>query len=121
MKFCAEPTCRTLVHKGRCPVHAPEHERTHRPQAHLRGYDETWRRFSAARLQRFPFCGQQADGSMSAEHGSRCAEVPGRCLPAECTDHIVPMSQGGAQYDEANLQSLCLACNSFKANTLERR
>ncbi len=30
------------------------------------------------------------------------------------TDHIVPMAQGGEKYDEANLQTLCRACNTAK-------
>jgi 5-methylcytosine-specific restriction endonuclease McrA len=29
-------------------------------------------------------------------------------------DHIVPLDQGGAAYDPANLQVLCIACHNAK-------
>jgi 5-methylcytosine-specific restriction endonuclease McrA len=34
--------------------------------------------------------------------------------PTACTDHITPLSQGGAPYDEANLQELCHTCHQRK-------
>ena len=40
---------------------------------------------------------------------SRCAR-PGRLE----VDHIVPLAQGGAPYDESNLQVLCKACHHIK-------
>ena len=33
---------------------------------------------------------------------------------AECVDHVVPLSKGGAEYDLSNLQPLCWSCHSRK-------
>jgi 5-methylcytosine-specific restriction endonuclease McrA len=35
-------------------------------------------------------------------------------------DHIVPIRQGGAIWDPQNHLSLCLACNTWKANVFEK-
>lgn len=35
--------------------------------------------------------------------------------PAEVTDHIRPVNQGGAMYDWDNLQSLCNRCHNIKS------
>jgi len=56
-----------------------------------------WRRISARQLRRQPLC-------------EACVDVE----PATQVDHIVPISQGGAKRDPANLQSLCHACHSAK-------
>lgn len=32
----------------------------------------------------------------------------------EFTDHIRPISEGGARYDRSNLQPLCASCNASK-------
>lgn len=35
-------------------------------------------------------------------------------------DHIVPVSKGGAMYDERNLQVLCKRCHSYKSHKKEQ-
>ena len=60
-----------------------------------RGYGQRWRRLRAAILAREPLC-----------------RTCGR--PADEVDHIVPLAQGGAAYDEANLQPICIECHGSK-------
>jgi 5-methylcytosine-specific restriction endonuclease McrA len=112
------PGCGVLVQKGRCPKHAKQQD-LRRGTALERGYDARWATFSRAWRRRLPLCGMRADGSMDTVN-SRCAK-DGLTTPAECVDHVIPMSQGGDQYDENNLISSCLACNSWKARTIERK
>jgi 5-methylcytosine-specific restriction protein A len=38
----------------------------------------------------------------------------GRIVPAEEIDHIVPISQGGAIWDEANWMAICKSHHSAK-------
>jgi 5-methylcytosine-specific restriction protein A len=38
----------------------------------------------------------------------------GKTTISQCTDHILPMSQGGAIWDPANHQALCLQHHSKK-------
>jgi 5-methylcytosine-specific restriction endonuclease McrA len=121
MKYCAEPHCPRLVHRGRCTVHRREQGRLQqqrRGTSHARGYDARWARYSKARLQRLPICGQREDGTFDATH-SRCAR-DGRFMPAQCTDHVIPISQDGSMWDPQNHLSLCLSCNTWKHNTIER-
>ena len=46
-----------------------------------------------------------------------CAEClkRGKHTKATMVDHIIPIKQGGAKYDQSNLQSLCWACHSRKS------
>lgn len=34
--------------------------------------------------------------------------------PASAVDHVKPKSQGGEEYDEANLQGICKPCHTRK-------
>lgn len=52
-----------------------------------------WRKFSAAYKDRNPLC-------------VKC-DAKGITTAASVTDHIVRIEDGGAVYDESNLQSLC--------------
>jgi hypothetical protein len=88
-----------------------------RQSAYSRGYDGRWAAFSREWLSRYPWCGQRQGGQLYAEH-SRCTQL-GRRERATCTDHIRAMKDGGARLDPANLQSLCKACNAWKAVALE--
>jgi 5-methylcytosine-specific restriction enzyme A len=45
----------------------------------------------------------------------RCHEK-GILTPGIDVDHIVPISQGGAAYDHANLQTLCKPCHIKKTS-----
>ena len=42
-------------------------------------------------------------------------EERGFVSPVEEVDHIVPIRQGGAEYDWNNLQSLCKSCHARKS------
>jgi len=73
---------------------------------------------SKAFLAQHPLCGMRPDGQRHTEH-SQCAQQ-GRIVAAQCTDHILAKVQGGTD-DWHNLQALCLACNTRKANLFEGR
>jgi len=63
-------------------------------------YDRAdWKRIAALQLAREPLC-QSCDG----------------VVPATLVDHIVPIKQGGAERDPANLQSLCRCCHADKTS-----
>ena len=42
-------------------------------------------------------------------------EEKGIVKESEVTDHIKPITNGGAEYDEANLQALCHSCHNSKS------
>ena len=107
-----------MVTKGYCPTHARERDQGTRGTANERGYTYRWSQYSAARLSRLPICGMREDGTLDAVH-SRCVQEH-RTTRAECTDHIIPLRQGGDMWNPENHLSLCLACNTWKASTLER-
>ena len=113
MRTCAQPGCPTLVARGRCATHAREADRT-RGTAEQRGYDARWAAYSRRFRAAHPVCGEQADGRLDPTH-SRCLQA-GRVGPAECVDHIIPVSQGGDFWNPANHQALCIACNTAKGN-----
>lgn len=117
MRYCAEPHCNVLVHKGRCPIHTKQADKA-RGTSYQRGYDSAWATYSTQFRQAHPVCGERADGSMDSVH-SRCVQQ-GLTTQSECVDHIIPMSQGGDKWDESNHLALCIPCNSWKANTIER-
>lgn len=119
LRACAAIGCRELVSKGRCPQHAKQADAGTRGTAHQRGYTHAWSAFSKSRLARLPFCGLRPDGTYDVTN-SRCVQQGRLKTLAQCTDHIIPLRQGGAMYDESNLLSLCLACNSWKEATIER-
>jgi 5-methylcytosine-specific restriction endonuclease McrA len=52
------------------------------------------------------------DGQQHREH-SRCTRR-GLRTPARVVDHIQSIADGGAVFDPANHQSLCVACNTRK-------
>jgi 5-methylcytosine-specific restriction protein A len=61
-----------------------------------RGYDTTWQKLRKWQLATFPIC--KACERQSANE----------------VDHILPINDGGARLDPANLQSLCKSCHSKK-------
>lgn len=107
--------CNVLVH-GRCPTCVRTQDQA-RGTAHQRHYTRAWAAFSKQWLARFPWCGMRQDGQLAAEH-SQCVQRQ-LWTRAACTDHIQAMAAGGAQYDPANLQSLCADCNRRKNIALE--
>lgn len=82
---CGEP-----VDGTRCDQcsRAKERERVRRNQRSYR-----WRILSQRIRRRSPFC-------------ERCGSTV-----ALTVDHVVPVSMGGAEYDEANLRVLCKPCH----------
>ncbi len=38
----------------------------------------------------------------------------GRLVLAAVVDHVVPLKDGGARFDRANLQPLCVGCHNRK-------
>ena len=86
----------------------------HRPLIHRdygrarRGFDaevgfyqsRQWRSVRAAFLREHPLCGG-------------CA-AKGLLVPARVVDHVRPIKDGGARFDTANLQSLCVPCHNSK-------
>lgn len=72
----------------------------HRGSARQRGYDRRWELFAKSYLERNPLCVD--------------CQRRGQLTPAAQVDHINPLRQGGAKFDEANLQALCGTCHSSK-------
>jgi hypothetical protein len=118
MRYCAHPSCPVLVPKGRCKEHARQADAGTRGTAQQRGYTSQWATYSKVFRTTHPVCGERADGSLDILH-SRCLQE-GRTTPSACVDHIIPLTQGGSMWDEGNHLALCVACNTWKAQTLER-
>lgn len=115
--FCATRGCPERVSGTHCQAHTKDRQSIadrHRGSARARGYTTQWDAFSLRWLARFPWCGERADGRRHPEH-SRCTQA-GQWTLAEVTDHIVPLSKGGTNCDEANSQSLCGRCNKAKGD-----
>lgn len=82
-RVCAR--CGQLAQRGQPCTCRPAYEGSTHP-----GSDRRWRATRQAQLRRRPLC-----------------QHPGCRRPAQHVDHIVPLAEGGARYDYANLQSLC--------------
>lgn len=104
---CNVPHCRKEVRaKGR--RFCVEHDRTNftaraKYEADSFYNSMRWRRFRASYLKLAPLC--------------RTCEQEGLFCKAVILDHITPRSQGGADYDLANLQPLCQPCHDKKRRT----
>ena len=91
---------------GFCEVHRPL---IHRDYGRARrGFDaevgfyqsRQWRSVRAAFLRERPLCG--------------ACGAKGLLLPARVVDHVQPIKEGGARFDAANLQALCVPCHNSK-------
>lgn len=119
LRHCSgSPTCPNF--QGQCGVHGTVAQRQDRARgtAQARGYDAAWADYSRRFRAAHPVCGMRADGSMDRVN-SRCVQQ-GITTPSACVDHNVPMSRGGSKWDASNHTALCLACNTWKHNTLEQ-
>jgi len=101
-KPCAYPGCPALTHERYCEAHQKvvdkQYNQFQRDKGSQAFYESAaWRRLRRIKLQANPLC-----------------EV---CLKEKATtaDHIIPMKQGGAALDIANLQGLCAACHGRKS------
>ena len=113
---CRHPGCAAIVPvPGYCDAHRVA---VHRDYGRARrGFDTecgfyqsaAWRGVRAAFLREHPVC-------------SRC-EGRGRVVAAVVADHIQPLKDGGARFDWANLQGLCVPCHNSKTagETAKRR
>lgn len=97
-----------MQHLGYCESHTKANYRRQYDQRRASGvaddawYRSTpWRKVSALQRKEEPLCRE-------------CLRV-GVLTPATLVDHIVPIKDGGARLDSANLQSLCDACHSRKS------
>lgn len=99
---CNRPGCRTII---RGASYCPEHQRPARPEKRKREdrgilgtYD--WKLKSESYRNQHPLC------------------VPclfnDRITSTQLVDHIVPRACGGAEYDDANLCSMCWKCHNQK-------
>ncbi|MBO3702953.1 MAG: HNH endonuclease [Candidatus Accumulibacter sp.] len=59
-----------------------------------------WRAVRAALLRAHPVC-------------QLCA-ARGLLVPAKVVDHVLPIKDGGARYDESNLERICTSCHNAK-------
>lgn len=87
---------RNRLNSGGIPV--PIDEPRHRDPARAWRSSFEWQQLRRAQVARVPYCQRPGCGARSR-------------LTA---DHIVPVARGGAWNDPANLQTLCLTCNSRK-------
>ena len=104
---CRHPACALVLDKpGYCDQHRAQ---AHRDYGRARrGFDAElgfyqsvrWREVRAAFLRQHPVCG--------------ACEQLGRVVPAVVADHVTPLKDGGARFDTANLQALCISCHNRK-------
>lgn len=74
------------------------------------GSDTRWRRFRAWVLERDGYlCRVQLEGCTV-----RAPLVGGH------VDHVIPLHQGGAKYDPANVRASCRSCNLKRGRARER-
>lgn len=107
---CRAPGCAAVVAvPGYCPKHRGVRHREygrarHRFDAEVGFYQSRrWRVMRASFLYQHPLC-------------MTCERV-GRLIAAKVVDHIIPIKQGGARFEAANLQSLCVRCHNGKTAT----
>jgi 5-methylcytosine-specific restriction endonuclease McrA len=96
-RVCLTPGCpQPATYRGRCATHARKRERhTHRNKPIYNS--KRWAMLRRKQLFDHPLC-QCPDQT--------CTEI------ATDVDHITPIENGGAVWDQANLRSLAHACHS---------
>ena len=103
---CRMPGCGALRERGQmyCDKH-PQSGWEARPSASRRagrtGSTRRWRELREKVLKRSLY--------LCAPCGAE-----GKLTPATEVDHIVPLGQGGAEYDISNLQPICKQCHRDK-------
>ena len=102
LRPCAVPSCRALVPRGRCALHALQLERA-RPNADIRHwyYTARWNALKTQVRSEEPCC-------------QACARA-GLSTPTEDIDHIQPhRSDAALFFERTNLQGLCKRCHAQK-------
>jgi 5-methylcytosine-specific restriction enzyme A len=103
---CGHIGCGALTDGSRCEAHrkqeAREYDKSRQQDPYRKIYSSRrWRAVRMAHLQAEPLC--------------RSCKAEGRVAAATIVDHVKPMKQGGAPFDDANLQGLCSPCHSAKS------
>jgi 5-methylcytosine-specific restriction endonuclease McrA len=109
-KLCLAPKCpRYAEVRGRCLEHAAEQRKGNRSSNDSFYASRPWRMSRRKQLQSFPFC------QYKLASGVECG------LIADSVHHIVPIEDGGAKRDPANLQSLCRSHHSTVHRAMDGR
>ena len=103
-RFCSHTGCPVLVLRGRCPEHERQKNKAYREKIGNAPYnDRKWRAASAAYRKEHPLC--------------VICKRKGQLRSSEHVDHIIPLRDGGAMWDQSNWQALCASCHSSKTMT----
>lgn len=104
---CRHQGCKALLSSpGLCDQHRKQqHKQYHDTSAthkeRNRFYQRSrWKRVRQSVLNAEPLCRQ-------------CKSI-GKYVEASIVDHIIPIADGGSEYDTANLQPLCKSCHNAK-------
>ena len=106
-RYCAAYPC------ARIAVPGSAYCQDHQPPPAVKQADDfylspPWRRFREWFVRRHPLC--------------EMCEREGRTERTVIVDHIRELKDGGARYDEGNVQSLCRACHNKKtAQEMKKR
>lgn len=99
-RLCANRRCGNTTTETYCSACKPNRPADRRPSASRRGYGSRWQKARAAYLAQHPLCVE-------------CFRA-GKVVAAKHVDHIQPVSQGGAMWDPANWQGLCVPHHNAK-------
>lgn len=95
IRLCLEPRCpEPAVLRGRCRRHASEHRRLARSVNDAFYSSKAWKMSRRKQLIDHPLC-------QYIENGNDCDRI------ADSVHHRVPIEDGGARRDPANLMSVC--------------
>lgn len=100
LKHCGYKGCKTLVpgSQGRCAEHSERWQR----KGTQRTNSQQHRAWAAAIRKRDPYC--------RIRYPDICTHI------TQQADHIIPVAQGGAEFDLANGQGACRACHQRKSS-----
>lgn len=93
---CLEPGCPVLTRKKRCPEHEARYEARYARSREVYN-DPRWHALRRRVVREEPFC-----------------QAPGCNNLTTDADHVVPIAEGGAPFDRANVQGLCKKHHSEK-------
>lgn len=109
---CTRRGCSGIVHDGVCTVCGPRVKQwrqatdERRGSYRDRGYNAKWDRVREQYINAHPMC-------------ERCLEE-NRVTMAAIVHHIVPLVDGGALLDEANMMAVCTRCHGAIHAELDR-
>lgn len=101
LTFCLTPGCPERVESGRCDKHKRVVSREYHAQESQKFYQKReWKALSLRFRQANPLC-------------ATCLKA-GRIVESQVVDHIISIKNGGDEWEEANLQALCVPCHNAK-------